>query len=118
MFCRALELAVQYETHVDTVLFHRQQYLQQLGRKEEDAKFQAAAGRVTVDPDAIAAKKQQELEKERSRGTAYKRRMNNSGSSEFKVDPAPVQPARTSYSQPPPGEAQSLRCGVVRRWLR
>lgn len=37
---RALELAIQYKTHVDTVLAYRQKYLEELGCEEIIKKFQ------------------------------------------------------------------------------
>jgi intraflagellar transport protein 80 len=40
VLCRALELAVQYKSHVDTVLYYRQKHLAAFGGKAEtDARF-------------------------------------------------------------------------------
>ena len=36
---RALELAVKHKTHVDTVLAHRQKYLENFDRKETSKRF-------------------------------------------------------------------------------
>lgn len=36
---RALELAVQYKSHVDTVLGYRQRHLAAFGKSETDARF-------------------------------------------------------------------------------
>lgn len=36
---RALELAVKYKTHVDTVLAHRQKFLQDFGKQETNKRF-------------------------------------------------------------------------------
>lgn len=36
---RALELALQHKTHVDTVLAYRQRYMKQLGKEEKEQKF-------------------------------------------------------------------------------
>jgi len=36
---RALDLAVKYRTHVDTVIGYRERYLQRFGKKESDSKF-------------------------------------------------------------------------------
>uniref|UniRef100_A0A7S0RGA6 Intraflagellar transport protein 80 homolog n=1 Tax=Pyramimonas obovata TaxID=1411642 RepID=A0A7S0RGA6_9CHLO len=64
---RALELAVNYRTHVDTVMWHRQRYLTGAHREETLAKFQQYASSVQIDEEAIRAKIQQEKEKELSR---------------------------------------------------
>lgn len=61
---RALELAVQYRSHVDTVLAYRQRYLNDFKREETDARFQQYASQVTVDWDVINAKEEKELEEE------------------------------------------------------
>ena len=65
---RALELAVQHKTHVDTVMAYRQKYLQQTGKQERDPRFLKYAGSVEIDWEAIKAKKAQEKEKEARRG--------------------------------------------------
>jgi intraflagellar transport protein 80 len=65
---RALQLAVQNQTHVDTVLAYRQRHLERWGKRETDEQFIKYAKKVEVNWDAIEAKKQQEIEKERSRG--------------------------------------------------
>lgn len=36
---RALDLAVKHKTHIDTVLFLRQKYLQTINKEENNAKF-------------------------------------------------------------------------------
>lgn len=36
---RALELAVKHKTHVDTVLAHRQRYLEQFDKQESNKRF-------------------------------------------------------------------------------
>ena len=63
----ALELAAKHNAHVDTVLFHRQQYLRSMQRQESDQEFLRYAGLVTVDADAVRAKEQQEMQMEAQR---------------------------------------------------
>ncbi|KAJ3125808.1 Intraflagellar transport protein 80 [Nowakowskiella sp. JEL0407] len=53
---RALEIAVKYKTHVDTVLYLREKYLTQTGRKEYLKKYVQYSQGVKVDVDAIKAK--------------------------------------------------------------
>ena len=65
---RALDIAVEHRTHVDTVLGYRQKYLKAYGRTETDSRFQQMAQEVEVDWEAINTKKRQEAEKERERG--------------------------------------------------
>jgi intraflagellar transport protein 80 len=38
-WARALELAVKYKKHVDTVIGYRLQYLARIGKKEADKRF-------------------------------------------------------------------------------
>mmetsp|Transcript_5483 Transcript_5483/g.19072 ORF Transcript_5483/g.19072 Transcript_5483/m.19072 type:complete len:763 (-) Transcript_5483:1656-3944(-) len=64
---RALELAVNYKTHVDTVLWTRSTYLKAAGRPESNKRFLQYEGQVEVDEEQIKAKMEQELEKEKQR---------------------------------------------------
>jgi len=64
---RALDIAVKYRSHVDTCLGYRQKFLEQFSRRETEQKFLQYANQVTVDWDAIKAKKHSELEDERGR---------------------------------------------------
>ncbi|KAM4771325.1 intraflagellar transport protein 80 homolog [Rhinophrynus dorsalis] len=66
---RALELAVKYKTHVDTVLAYRQKYLDDFSKKETNKKFLQYAEGVEVDWDKIKAKIDMELHKERERAS-------------------------------------------------
>lgn len=66
-WARALELAVTHRSHVDTVLGYRAHYLQGLGRTETDPRFLQYAQQVTVDWDAINAKKAKERADETNR---------------------------------------------------
>jgi intraflagellar transport protein 80 len=66
-WARALEIAVKYRSHVDTCLGYRQRFLEQFGRRETDQRFLQYANQVTVDWDAIRAKKQKELDDEMMR---------------------------------------------------
>lgn len=64
---RALDIALKFRTHVDTVLGYRQRFLEQFQKRETDQKFLQYASQVTVDWDAINAKKLKEKEDEASR---------------------------------------------------
>ncbi|XP_035384263.1 intraflagellar transport protein 80 homolog isoform X2 [Electrophorus electricus] len=66
---RALELAVKHKTHVDTVLAHRQKFLQDFGKKETNKRFLQYSEGVEVDWDKIQAKIEMEVARERERGT-------------------------------------------------
>lgn len=68
----ALELAERYKVHVDTVLLYRQEYLQTLGRTETNRRFLQHQS-MTLDVEAIRAKKQKEREDERERGGHYRK---------------------------------------------
>lgn len=62
---RALDLAVKHKTHVDTVLAYREQFLDSYKMEETDARFLQYSQQVSIDWEAITAKKQQEHEKEK-----------------------------------------------------
>ena len=53
----ALDLAKTHSVHLDTVVAHRQRFLDRIGRKETDAAFIAAASTVKVDWDAIKVRR-------------------------------------------------------------
>lgn len=61
----ALDLAVQYKTHIDTVLAYRQQHLEQMKREESNAKFKQFNGEVTVNWETVKQKITMEKENER-----------------------------------------------------
>lgn len=61
---RALDMAVKYKTHVDTVLGHRQRYLASFGRRENNKRFLQYAGQVDVNWETINQKIENELKKE------------------------------------------------------
>eukprot|EP01016_Furgasonia_blochmanni_P034705 TRINITY_DN3774_c0_g2_i1.p1 TRINITY_DN3774_c0_g2~~TRINITY_DN3774_c0_g2_i1.p1 ORF type:complete len:779 (-),score=217.27 TRINITY_DN3774_c0_g2_i1:42-2378(-) len=62
---RALELAVNYKTHLDTVLAYRKRYLESLGQEETNKKFQKHFAEVgELDWEKIKAKIKQDKEKE------------------------------------------------------
>ncbi|KAJ3020204.1 Intraflagellar transport protein 80 [Thoreauomyces humboldtii] len=67
---RALELAIKYKTHVDTVLYYREKYLKAVGRRETNRKFVQYAQNVEVDWEKIKAKMAMEEETERKTITA------------------------------------------------
>lgn len=64
---RALELAVKHKTHVDTVLAHREKFLQIFGKKETNKRFLQYSEGVELDWEKIQAKIEMELAKERER---------------------------------------------------
>uniref|UniRef100_A0A8C4X7R3 Intraflagellar transport 80 homolog (Chlamydomonas) n=1 Tax=Erpetoichthys calabaricus TaxID=27687 RepID=A0A8C4X7R3_ERPCA len=64
---RALELAVKHKTHVDTVLAHRQKYLENFSKKETNKRFLQYSEGVEVDWEKIQAKIEMEISKERER---------------------------------------------------
>ncbi|XP_039612497.1 intraflagellar transport protein 80 homolog isoform X1 [Polypterus senegalus] len=64
---RALELAVKHKTHVDTVLAHRQKYLENFIKKETNKRFLQYSEGVEVDWEKIQAKIEMEISKERER---------------------------------------------------
>ncbi|GLV42372.1 Outer segment 5 [Carabus blaptoides fortunei] len=53
---RALDLAVKHKTHIDTVLFLRQKYLQTINKEENNVKFLKLKDSVTVDENKISEK--------------------------------------------------------------
>lgn len=57
---RALDLAVKHNTHLDTVVGYRQQYLEQVNKQESNDRFKQYAGEVTVDWEAINQKVEQD----------------------------------------------------------
>ncbi|XP_016420867.1 intraflagellar transport protein 80 homolog [Sinocyclocheilus rhinocerous] len=64
---RALELAVKYKTHVDTVLAHRQKFLQDFGKQETNKRFLQYSEGVEVDWEKIQAKIEMEFAMEREK---------------------------------------------------
>ncbi|XP_011480800.1 intraflagellar transport protein 80 homolog [Oryzias latipes] len=64
---RALELAVKHKTHVDTVLAHREKFLQKFGKKETNKRFLHYSEGVDVNWENIRAKIEMELSKEREK---------------------------------------------------
>lgn len=59
---RALDVAIKHKTHIDTVLGFRQLYLQEVGKKETNAKFKQYSQGVNIQWDKIRAKVDAELE--------------------------------------------------------
>ena len=73
---RALELALKYKTHIDTVVAYRARYLQQQSLQETDPQFlKLNASLPAVDWGVIQAKIEAEVKKEESRGTPYRSSM-------------------------------------------
>uniref|UniRef100_W5M7E3 Intraflagellar transport 80 n=1 Tax=Lepisosteus oculatus TaxID=7918 RepID=W5M7E3_LEPOC len=67
---RALELAVKYKTHVDTVLAYRQKYLEDFAKKETNKRFLQYSEGVEVDWEKIQAKIDMEIAKEREKAAS------------------------------------------------
>eukprot|EP00759_Apiculatamorpha_spiralis_P037385 PhF_6_TR37224/c0_g1_i1/m.54912/K19678/IFT80; intraflagellar transport protein 80 len=63
---RALEIAVERRTHIDTVLAFRQKYLEGFQKPESNEKFRQMSSSIKVDWDVINAKIKEEKEKEKS----------------------------------------------------
>lgn len=61
---RAMELAVQHKTHVDTVLAFRERYLEEVGCQETLQRFMQYSSKLTIDWEKINAKITLEEEKE------------------------------------------------------
>lgn len=64
---RALDLAIKYKTHVDTVLALRQKSLDRFGQSETNRKYKEYARNVEVDFEQVESKIAAEAEAERSR---------------------------------------------------
>jgi len=67
---RALDLAVKYKMHIETVLAYRQRHLEEFGKKENISKFTALAGTVNYDFETVLANEQDEIRNEKKRGAA------------------------------------------------
>ena len=63
---RALALALEHRTHIDTVLFFRAAYLRRSGRREDKSAFAAAAREVEVSEERVRMKMAQEREREKN----------------------------------------------------
>jgi intraflagellar transport protein 80 len=61
---RALEIAVNNKTHVDTVIAYRQKYLESRGKSEEDPRFLQYAEKVQITWETIKEKIKKDKEKE------------------------------------------------------
>lgn len=71
---RALEIAIKFKSHVDTVLGYRHRYLDNFNRKEDNQRFRQYAESVAVDWEVINAKEQKECEDEAGRALGANRR--------------------------------------------
>lgn len=69
---RALELALKHKTHIDTVLAHRQKYLQKFDKMETDKRFLQYGEGVELDWDKIKTKMDLEYQKEKEHSTTIK----------------------------------------------
>lgn len=66
---RALELAVKYRSHVDTVLAYRSQYLEDWKKEETDDRFKQLASSVKWEWEQVRAKKNLEKQEEYTRNS-------------------------------------------------
>ncbi|KAJ1520245.1 hypothetical protein ONE63_004452 [Megalurothrips usitatus] len=62
---RALDLATKHRTHVDTVLYNRNQYLEAIQKSETSEKFLALKDQIKLDPDKIQREIDRDLEREK-----------------------------------------------------
>ncbi|XP_059507047.1 intraflagellar transport protein 80 homolog isoform X2 [Stegostoma tigrinum] len=76
---RALELAVKYKTHVDTVLAYRKKFLEDFQKEESSKRFLQYAEGVEVNWEKIQAKIEMEISKERERAATITN-LNSAGS--------------------------------------
>lgn len=67
---RALELAIKYKVHIDTVLAYRQKYLSDFQREETNAKFLQYFKQVNFDWNEVLANEEKEVEEEGKRASA------------------------------------------------
>ncbi|XP_048658820.1 intraflagellar transport protein 80 homolog [Marmota marmota marmota] len=67
---RALELAVKYKTHVDTVLAYRQKFLETFGKQETNKRYLQYGEGLQIDWEKIKAKIEMEITKERERSSS------------------------------------------------
>ena len=63
---RALEIALEHKTHIDTVLCFRAAYLRRSRRREDKKDFVAAAREVEVSEERVRMKMAQEREREKN----------------------------------------------------
>ena len=63
---RALDIALKFKTHVDTVFYFREKYLKALNKPETIKKYLQYSQGLTIDWEAIQAKIANELEQEAS----------------------------------------------------
>ena len=58
---------MQHKTHVDTVIYHRNKYLEHLGRRETNQKFVEVSRGLEVNEEQVLMKVEQEREREAQR---------------------------------------------------
>ena len=61
---RALEIALQNKTHVDTVIAYRKRFLQMYGKEETNDKMKQLAKDLNVDMEVVKTKIRADKEKE------------------------------------------------------
>ncbi|XP_074029894.1 intraflagellar transport protein Oseg5 isoform X2 [Leptinotarsa decemlineata] len=63
---RALDMAVKHKTHIDTVLYLRQKYLEGLGKSENNNKFSSLNETVQIDSERVEQKLALEMQKRKT----------------------------------------------------
>ncbi|KAG5865620.1 hypothetical protein JTB14_010370 [Gonioctena quinquepunctata] len=63
---RALDLAVKHKTHIDTVLYLRKKYLENLGKSENNNKFSILSETVQIDSEKVEQKLAIEIQRRKA----------------------------------------------------
>ncbi|CAH1117583.1 unnamed protein product [Phaedon cochleariae] len=63
---RALDLGIKHKTHIDTVLYLREKYLDSLGKPENNNKFNTLRETIQIDREKVEQKLAMELQKRKS----------------------------------------------------
>ena len=61
---RALDLAIQKKTHVDTVIAYRKRFLEQYGKQETNERFTQLNNEIEINWDTVKTKIKAEKERE------------------------------------------------------
>ena len=97
---RALEIALEHKTHIDTVLCFRAAYLRRSGRREDKKDFVAAAREVEVSEERVRMKMAQEREREKNMPPSAAREATKTGT-------VAKEQGRVASSKAKPGAAKA-----------
>jgi intraflagellar transport protein 80 len=97
---RALEIALDHKTHIDTVLCFRAAYLKRSGRREDKKDFVAAAREVEVSEERVRMKMAQEREREKNMPPSAAREATKTGT-------VAKEQGRVASSKAKPGAAKA-----------